>query len=631
MTTYRLEKTGTSNSGRLLNENGRRVSWHSLTMMSIDAALIITSFYLALLVGGREIADIHYRWYEYVWMFTVLVAVKLFVFERIGFYKEIIRFASMDFAVRIVKATVFGSLVSIGMIHIVRPELGLPVLIVDWMASCILIGASRFGMRYMLEVGLRRTGGRNTILYGAGEHGVAVARHLLRNEKIGSRIIGFIDDDLTKYGKKIQGIQVIGNMDGLSKLLKEQSVQEVVVTFANAEGELVKRLFRLCREHSVRCRIVPGMADVISGKEYVRNIDIADLMRRPQRNLDREMIGEFLRGRRVLITGAAGSIGSEIFRQTLDYEPASVVALDHSEYGLYRLNEEFSRHEMRGRCHFSLVDIKSRELVDHALQLFSPDVVFHAAAYKHVPILEQDVKQAVLNNVSGLRNVIDVSERHGVKKFVFISTDKAVRPTNVMGATKRIGELISQVANGKDGMKCISVRFGNVLASSGSVVPKFIEQIKTGGPVTVTHKEVTRYFMLIPEAVELVLQAGSLGDGGEVFVLNMGKPVRITEMAEDLISLMGHVPHAGIPIEYTGLRPGEKLHEELFLDEIECKTPFEDINIGKARKLDSECLEKKLNELLDGTMNGNVEEIKSIIQRIVPEYRPDMGVGNINI
>lgn len=599
-------------------------------MMIIDAVLIITSFYLALRVGVKDVSDIHYRWYEYLWMFTVLVSVKLFVFERIGFYKEVIRFASMDFAVRVVKATVFGSLVSIGMIHIVRPELGLSALIVDWMASCILIGASRFGMRYIWESGLRSGHGRNTLLYGAGEHGVAVARHLMRNGSMGSRIVGFIDDDTNKYGKKIQGIPVIGSVNELSRILKDRSIQEVVVTFANAEGELIKKLFRICREHGVRCRIVPGMADVISGKEYVRNIDIVDLMRRPQRNLDRNMIGKFIRGRRILITGAAGSIGSEIFRQVLDYEPANVVALDHAEYGLYQLHEGFLRNRLKGACHFTLVDIKCRELVDYVFREYTPDVVFHAAAYKHVPILEQDVKQAVLNNVGGLRNVIDASVRHGVKKFVFISTDKAVRPTNVMGATKRIGELVSQQADGKNGIKCMSVRFGNVLASSGSVVPKFIEQIKSGGPVTVTHKEVTRYFMLIPEAVELVLQAASLGEGGEVFVLNMGKPVRITEMAEDLISLMGHVPYTGIPIEYTGLRPGEKLHEELFLDEIECKTQFEDINIVKAQKIDNTCLEKKLCELLSSIADGDVEKTRSTICKIVPEYQPYLSAGVFN-
>jgi len=269
----------------------------------------------------------------------------------------------------------------------------------------------------------------------------------------------------------------------------------------------------------------------------------------------------------------------------------------------------------------SLVDIKVPELVDDAVRLFKPDVIFHAAAYKHVPILEQDVRQAVLNNIEGLQNVVRSASKHGVSKFVFISTDKAVRPTNVMGATKRVGECVVHEADKEKGMRCVGVRFGNVLASSGSVVPKFVEQIKAGGPVTVTHPDVTRYFMLIPEAVELVLQAAAMGEGGEIFVLDMGKPVKIAEMAEDLISLMGYVPHAGIQIQFTGLRPGEKLHEELFLGEIERPTQFKDISIGRVNGT-SKCdfagtLKKLISEARRG---GEPGELKGLIKQLVPEY-----------
>ena len=333
------------------------------------------------------------------------------------------------------------------------------------------------------------------------------------------------------------------------------------------------------------------------------------------------MINKFIKGQRVLITGAAGSIGSEIFRQVLLYEPEALAALDHSEYGLYKLDEEFAKHPLKGRCFFSLVDMKRKEVVTNTIDKFRPDIIFHAAAYKHVPILEQDVGQAINNNVEGLLNIVEAAEECDVEKFVFISTDKAVRPTSVMGATKRIGELIMQVTNSRGKMKCVSVRFGNVLASSGSVVPKFVEQIKAGGPVTVTHPEVTRYFMLIPEAVELVLQAASFGNGGELFVLDMGKPVRISEMAEDLISLMGHVPHTGIPIVYTGMRPGEKLYEELFLDEIERPTQFKDISIGKVRPVDGDKFNNNIKELIDLASGGEPEKIRSVIKRIVPEYQ----------
>lgn len=593
----------------------------NVILIAVDTVFIAVSFLLALNVASRDLADIHYRWFEYLWMLSVAVAVKVFIFHRMGLYKEIIRFVSMEFATKVVKCTVFGSLVSIICIHVVRSEIGLPVLVVDWMGSCILIGVSRFGMRYVMEGRLTRVRGRRTLLYGAGDHGAAVARHLMLTPKLGFKVVGFIDDSPEKLRKKIQGVSVVGNVDDLSEVLDKMDIEDLVVTFAEIDGELAKKLFRICRDKDVRCKVVPGMADVISGNEYVRNIDIADLMRRPQRSLDKKMIKNFISGQKVLITGAAGSIGSEIFRQVLTYEPGGLFALDHSEYGLYKLDEEFSKHPLKGRCLFSLVDVKCAGLVDSAIESFKPDVVFHAAAYKHVPILEQDVKQAVQNNVEGLLNVMNASKKNNVKKFVFISTDKAVNPTNVMGATKRIGELIVQSANGNKGIKCVSVRFGNVLASSGSVVPKFIEQIKAGGPVTVTHPDVTRYFMLIPEAVELVLQAASIGNGGEVFVLDMGKPVKIVEMAEDLISLMGHVPHTGIPIVFTGMRPGEKMHEELFLGEIERQTQFKGINIGKVKEVEANVLENGLSELFSSLTTNDTATIKGRIKKIVKEYK----------
>jgi FlaA1/EpsC-like NDP-sugar epimerase len=605
--------------------NISREKMRQIMLMTVDAILIVASFVVALQLASREIADIHYRWYEYFWMLTVLSAVKLFIFKRTGLYRDIIRFVSMDFAVKIIKSTAFGSLVAISIIHVVRREIGMPVLIVDWMASCILIGISRFGMRYVMEGRLNRMPGRRTLLYGAGEHGAAVARHLMRNDQMGYRVIGFLDDDDTKCEKKIHGVPVFGGADRLADILNEGAVEEIIVAFARADGELLKRLVRQCREYDVRCRIVPSMADVIDGGDIVKNIDIADLMRRPKRNLDKQMVADFLKGKRVLITGAAGSIGSEIFKQVLSYGPAAVAALDHSEFGLYQLDEAFAGHSSKDRCFFSLVDIKCEELVNAAFESFKPDVVFHAAAYKHVPILEQDVSQGVLNNVNGVLNVVKAAKNSGVKEFVLISSDKAVRPTNVMGATKRIGELIVQDAGGETGMKCMSVRFGNVLASSGSVVPKFMKQIKAGGPVTVTHPEVTRYFMLIPEAVELVLQAASYGSGGEVFVLDMGRPVKITEMAEDLISLMGYVPHRDIKITYTGMRPGEKMYEELFLDEIESRTSFDDISVVKVRQIDRNDLYRNLDTLLSTARLGRTGEIRSIIKALVPEYTANIG------
>jgi len=603
-----------------VNGNSGRERWHRVAMMSIDVVLIIVSFYLALAVGGQEIADIKYRWYEYLWMFLVIAGVKMFIFERIGFYQEIIRFASMDFALRIVKATVFGSLIAIGVIHIVRRELGMPVLIVDWMASCILIGAFRFGVRYVLEGHLFSKPGKRTLLYGAGEHGAVVARHLKKNPQMHCRLVGFIDDDPTKQGKKVQGWPVLGGRHDLGSVVRANAVEEIIVAIASPDGEIVKDLYKESKNLGVRCRIVPGISDVVSGKDIVRNIDIADLMRRPKRNLDKGRINHFLHGKRVMVTGAAGSIGSELVRQVLDYGPASVMALDSSEFGLYNLDEEIRKQGRLEDFKPALVDVKDARHVERTVCEYKPDVIFHAAAYKHVPNLEECTPQAVLNNVGGAINVANAADKCGVGHFVFISTDKAVRPTSVMGATKRVGELYTQNLNHRSKTRFCSVRFGNVLASSGSVVPKFIEQIKAGGPVTVTHPEVTRYFMLIPEAVELVLQAASIGNGGEIFILDMGKSIRISEMAEDLITLMGFVPQRDIKIQYTGLRKGEKLYEELFFEDFEKPTLFEDIRIGRTVNVDWDSLQREIVSLMDHARTYDMHEVVAQIKRLVPEY-----------
>ena len=590
-------------------------------MMAMDAVLIAISFMFALAIGGAEVADLKYRWYEYLWMFSVLVSVKIVIFERIGFYKEIIRFAGMDFALRVVKATVFSSLIAVGIIHVVRRELGISVMMVDWMASCILIGTSRFGIRYVLEGHFLNRGGRRTLLYGAGEHGAMVARYLKKNTVNGSKPIGFMDDDPDKIGKKVHGLQVLGGLKDVGEVIKKYGVEEIIVSIANPDGWVVKDLYNTAKRHGVGCRIVPGIDDVFSGKEVVRNIDIADLMRRPKRSLDKNRIVHFLSGKRVMVTGAAGSIGSELVRQVLNYGPTVVIAVDNSEFGLYKLDEEMAKRELEADFVPFIADVKDEGLVDEMMRKFKPDVIFHAAAYKHVPILEECIPQAVLNNIGGTMNVARAADKYGVGHFVFISTDKAVRPTSVMGATKRVGELFIQNLDNRSKTRYVAVRFGNVLASSGSVVPKFIKQIKAGGPVTVTHPEVTRYFMLIPEAVELVLQAASIGNGGEVFILDMGKPIRIAEMAEDLISLMGYVPGRDIKLQFTGLRKGEKLYEELFFEDFEKPTLFEDIRIGCTCTLDWDGLLGDLDKLMGSAKRYDAGCTLDNLRRMVPEYK----------
>jgi FlaA1/EpsC-like NDP-sugar epimerase len=355
----------------------------------------------------------------------------------------------------------------------------------------------------------------------------------------------------------------------------------------------------------------------------IKNIDIADLLRREPKDLDRTQIKKFIQGKSVLITGAGGSIGSEISRQCLKFGAKRLILVDHSEFNLYTLQEELGSSE---RVRYVLLNVLYTDPLEACFKEEKPEIVFHAAAYKHVPLVEQNPFEGVLNNVKGTGIVADLSVANGVHKFVLISTDKAVRPTSVMGASKRVAELFIQNLNVRSQTEFISVRFGNVLGSSGSVIPKFLEQIKKGGPVTVTHPEVTRYFMLIPEAVQLVMQAASIGNGGEIFILNMGKPIRIADMAEDLIYLSGREPHKDVAIEYTGLRPGEKLYEELLHDEAEKKTHYENITIGRATYMDWDKLNSQITIILDRSKQKDRGGLLQGIKVLVPEFmHADLG------
>jgi FlaA1/EpsC-like NDP-sugar epimerase len=346
----------------------------------------------------------------------------------------------------------------------------------------------------------------------------------------------------------------------------------------------------------------------------VRDLEIADLLRRSPRDLDMETIDKFIEGKRVLITGAAGSIGSELVRQCMKHDPDEVIALDQSENGLYNLKEEVG---CEGRIKYILGDVTVRDNLEPVFESYRPQIIFHAAAYKHVPMLENNVLQAVINNIEGTRVVADMSDKFNVEKFVQISTDKAVRPSSVMGATKRVCELFIQNFNRISETEFVAVRFGNVLGSSGSVIPKFIDQIRDGGPVTVTHPETTRYFMLVSEAVQLVLQAAAIGDGGNIFILDMGSPVKITEMAEDLIYLMGREPYKDIEIEFTGLRPGEKIYEELFSEEIDSRTKYENITVAKATIIKWDAMVDKLDELIMRARSGDSREAIKFLSHLV--------------
>jgi len=534
----------------------------------------------------------------------VLVVFRVACFFTFGLYSGVWRYASMDDLIRIVKATVLSSLIFSVYVGFVHHFIDFPrsVFVIDWFIILALVGGSRFLYRVFREFyPVRTTRARTKVLIiGAGRAGEMILREMNQSAQIGYEPVGFLDDNRAKKGQRIHGVSVLGRIDDLVKIAGKKEVEEAVIAIPSLTGKEMRRIVRLCDEAGITCKTVPAISDILNGSVHVnqiREIRIEDVLGREHVELSREQIREYLTGKRVLVTGAAGSIGSELCRQIMKMEPEQLILFERVENELYRIDMEFRQAHDGKPYAMILGDILDTERLDGVMDSFKPQVVFHAAAYKHVPIMESHPVEALKNNIQGTYNVVKASLRSGVEKFVLISTDKAVSPANVMGATKRVAELICQGMNSEGGTRFIAVRFGNVLGSAGSVIPLFQEQILRGGPVTVTHAEMTRYFMSIPEAAQLVMQAGAMGKGGEIFVLDMGEPVRILDLAHDMIRLMGLKVGDDIDIVFTGLRPGEKLHEELVsFEEESVRTMHGKITMVKSPPVDWPSLRKDLEE-----------------------------------
>jgi FlaA1/EpsC-like NDP-sugar epimerase len=447
---------------------------------------------------------------------------------------------------------------------------------------------------------------KSVVIYGAGRAGIKLESEFSNSEY---KVACFLDDDKVIQHRSIDAIKVMATDELKSKCKNKYDL--LVIAMPSAEKSRIKEIYEELNECFYEIQVLPSLDEILKEKDFtkqLKDISVEDLLARHPKDLDKVKIEEFIKDKTVLVTGAGGSIGSEICRQCEKYGAKKLVMLDHSEYNLYAINEEIKNVET------SLVmqSVTNRNLLDATFKNHKPDIVIHAAAYKHVPLVEANIYEGIYNNVIGTKNVIDTSIKHGVQKFVMISTDKAVRPTNVMGTTKRICELYAQnAASNVKGTDIVAVRFGNVLGSSGSVIPKFKSQIKSGGPITVTHPDITRYFMLIPEACELVLQAGAIGSGGEIFILDMGEPIKIVDLAKKMIELSGH---DDVKIEFTGLRPGEKLYEELLIEESDAKTAYESITVANATTYDIEKLNKDIDELL--ACDDKLAKLKEI----VPEF-----------
>ena len=466
-----------------------------------------------------------------------------------------------------------------------------------------------------------------TLLIGAGQAGILVAREIGGRPDLAIRPIGFVDDDPEKQGMVIHGIPVLGTSVEIAALCEEYEVKQAIITISNAPGQVVRKLAKSCEDAAVITKIIPGMHQLIGGKlnlARIREVSVEDLLRREAVSLETDSLHRLLEHKRILITGAGGSIGSELSRQVLPFKPAQVLLVERSEFHLFQIHRELKLLWPGVDVEPLMCDVCDEARLEAIFERYQPQVVIHAAAHKHVPLMELNPGEAIKNNVFGTRKIADIADRFEAETFVMISTDKAVNPTSVMGATKRVAELYLQALSQRSSTCYVAVRFGNVLGSAGSVIPIFKEQIAQGGPVTVTHPEMVRYFMTIPEASQLVLQAASMGEGGEIFVLDMGDPVRIMDLATDLIRLSGLEPESDIAIEFSGIRPGEKLFEELGFDaEKMDKTRHPKIFVGKLEPAPWEHITSTIGGLRDASQLDHRETVRDALMAAVPEMQPD--------
>jgi FlaA1/EpsC-like NDP-sugar epimerase len=548
-------------------------------------------------------------------------------FWYFGLYRGIWRYASIPDLVRIVKAVAIGIVIAGGVSFALTRLVNVPrsVFVLDGVLLILLLGGPRLIYRWVKDRHLYVTEGQRALIVGAGQAGEMLVRDLLRNPESPYRPVVFVDDNPSKVGRELHGLPVRGPCDDIPALAEQFDTDLILIALPSAESRELRRIVEICEKTGLPFRTLPKFQDLVSGKvgiKELREVTIDDLLGREAVRLDWQAIAQGMRGQVVMVTGAGGSIGSELCRQIARLEPTKLILFEHSEFNLYSVEQELRREHPALPLVCVLGDVCDPVEVESVLGTHMPQIVFHAAAYKHVPMLEGQVRAAVVNNVLGTRVVAEAADRHGCGIFVLISSDKAVNPANVMGATKRVAEMICENLATRLRTRFITVRFGNVLGSSGSVVPLFREQIAHGGPVTVTHPDVMRYFMTIPEACQLILQAGVVGKGGEIFVLDMGEPVKIAYLAEQLIRLSGKRPGDDIEIVYTGLRPGEKLFEELFHDrENLAPTGHPKLLLAHPRRVDAEQLADALQTMTRLSQTSEEDKLREVLGRLVPELK----------
>ena len=574
----------------------------------------------------KEYLDVYYLYSP------LYIAMVIITFYLCGAYRSLWRYASIEEMYLIIKASIYSMVFTYGLFSLFHVGLPRSFYGINLAFIMLTMGGIRFSYRFA-----RRFKGRyrlksattKVLVVGAGKAGFLVLRELVLNPDMGKIPVGLIDDDKTKLKRRIQGIPILGTRHDIKRIVKEKQIDEIILAIPSMNKKERMNLIELCAEAKCKLKTLPGMYEIIDGKvdiQQIRDVEIEDLLGRESIQLNTEEISHYIAEEVVLITGGGGSIGSELCRQIAKFNPKKLLILDIYENNAYEIQQELVRkYKDKLDLEVLIASIRDRKRMHGIFEQYKPGVVFHAAAHKHVPLMEHSPMEAVKNNVFGTLNTAELADAFGVKRFVLISTDKAVNPTNIMGATKRIAEMIIQTMDKHSSTEFVAVRFGNVLGSNGSVIPLFKKQIAEGGPITVTHPDIIRYFMTIPEAVQLVIQAGSMAKGGEIFVLDMGDPVKIIDLAKDLIRLSGFEPEIDIPIVFSGLRPGEKLYEELLLaEEGVAHTRHEKIFIAKPIEKSMRQLKQEL-QVLEHIIEEKVDEQNGLLdvfmRKLVPTYK----------
>ena len=581
-------------------------------------------------------------------MLPWVLLTKLSCFYFFGLYRGMWRYTSIVDLLNVIKSTIVSTLLILAFILFKSGFIGYSrsAFLIDFLLTILFIAGFRISVRLFFDrysketptptdflsifklLSNRKKDNKNLIIIGAGNCGEKIFREIHNNSELKYNIVGFLDDSRNKIGRTIHGIPVLGRIDDITVLVKKGRADEALIAIPSARGQQMRRIVELCKTSGIPFKTVPGYGELINGRvtiNAIREVAYRDLLGREMVKLDEKQIGAYLEGQNVLVTGAGGSIGSELCRQICRFNPGSILLFERAESPLYEIELELKRIFDDVNIIPILADIQDKVQIEKVFNKYEPQTIFHAAAYKHVPMLELQPWKALENNIQGTANLVEIVSKFNIERFVFVSTDKAVRPTNVMGASKRVAEMLVSAQNSCSLSKghFIIVRFGNVVGSVGSVVPLFKKQIEKGGPVTVTHPDVTRFFMTIPEASQLILQAGAMGNGGEIYLLDMGTSIKISDMARDLIKLSGFEPDVDIKIEYIGLRPGEKLFEELITEgENVVPTSHEKIMVLKGMDCNLQILNGQIDELAILAANQDENKIKAKLQEIVAEYSP---------